>query len=73
MGDLSRLELQRTTGEGSYLDDKKSGTWLTYYESGKIMTEIPFVNGQRHGTARAYNKEGKIVETLTYDKGKESR
>ena len=37
------------------------------------MTEIPFVNGQRHGTARAFNEEGKIVETLKYDKGRELR
>lgn len=35
--------------DGFFLNDKKTGTWTTYYTSNKVKTMTNYVNGQKNG------------------------
>ena len=40
-----------------------------YYYNGKLMCEIPYVNGKRHGIAKWYYMHGKLGEEIPYVNG----
>lgn len=48
--------------EGFYSDNKKTGDWKHFHNSGKIKSELHFVKGQINGKAKFYNKEGRLTE-----------
>ncbi len=47
--------------DGNYKDGKKIGLWKSYHQTGKVETEIRYVNDEANGPAKFYNKEGKII------------
>ena len=47
--------------DGFYKEGKKVGLWKSYHQTGKIETEIKYVNDEVNGLAKFYNKEGKII------------
>ncbi len=47
--------------EGKYIDDMKTGTWVTYYRDEHIKTKINYSNGRPDGYAAIYNIDGKII------------
>lgn len=47
--------------DGNYKNGKKVGLWKTYHQSGKVETEIKYVDDEPHGVAKFYNKDGKII------------
>jgi antitoxin component YwqK of YwqJK toxin-antitoxin module len=42
-----------------------------YYESGDLMCEIPYVNGERHGIAKEYYESGALEWEIPYVNEKE--
>ncbi len=47
--------------DGNYKDGKKIGVWKSYHQTGKLESEIKYVNDQANGAAKFYNKEGRIT------------
>ncbi|MFB2802170.1 toxin-antitoxin system YwqK family antitoxin [Shewanella seohaensis] len=71
------------TGEGSYLDGKRSGTWVyirtpdendafTTKQSVTYLykTEVNYENGLRQGEAKLFNKDNFMFALKHYDKGR---
>ena len=44
-------------------------TEIYYYKSGKIKSETPYVNEEKHGTEIYYYKSGEIKHQNTYENG----
>ena len=53
----------------SYKDYKKIGTSHTYYETGGIQYEIPYVNGKKNGLVKWFYKSGKLYRLTNYKEG----
>jgi serine phosphatase RsbU (regulator of sigma subunit) len=47
--------------DGNYKDGKKIGLWKSYHQTGKIESEIRYVNDEANGNAKFYNKDGKLI------------
>lgn len=47
--------------DGYYENDKKTRTWKTYHNSGKLKSEITYVNDEPNGPANFYSAEGKLI------------
>ena len=45
-------------------------TKTTYYENGKILSEINYKDGKRNGKCKYYSKNGKVLSKLNYKAGK---
>ena len=48
----------------------KKDTTYTYYESGALMYEIPYVNGKEHGIRKGYYRSGVLLSETPYVNGK---
>jgi len=48
--------------EGTYLDNRKTGTWIDYYCNGKMRSKLTFANGRPDGYAQMFHENGKISE-----------
>lgn len=48
--------------EGSFVDNRKSGIWITYYPNGNKKSEITFINNSPRGHAIMYFEDGKKQE-----------
>lgn len=46
---------------GMYDNNKKVGVWKSYHSTGKLESEINYVNNEADGLARFYNTEGKPI------------
>lgn len=44
-----------------YISDVKSGLGTYYFPNGIIKTEIPYVEGKKHGVSKEYNQQGVLV------------
>jgi len=42
------------------------GIAKTYYETGVLETEDPYVDGERDGVLKFYNEEGQITQAISY-------
>ncbi|MBC7569165.1 MAG: thioredoxin fold domain-containing protein [Spirosoma sp.] len=62
---------QKKAVTGKFLDDKKEGTWLKWYENGKIQFEHNYFSGQLHGKFKHSWDNGKIALKGEYVFGKE--
>jgi antitoxin component YwqK of YwqJK toxin-antitoxin module len=40
-----------------------------YWEDGKPMEEIPYLDGKREGTAKYYNLDGDLIEEKLWEDG----
>lgn len=71
------------TGEGSYLDGKRSGTWVyirtpdandSFITKQSVTylykTEVNYENGLRQGEAKLFNKDNFMFALTQYDKGR---
>lgn len=47
--------------EGHYKDDKKNKLWKSYHSTGKLKSEINYINDEPEGKARFFNADGKIM------------
>ncbi len=50
-------------------DDDTEGYFKTYYEDGKLKSEVPMINGQWHGLEKHYRRDGILERTMKYIKG----
>ena len=48
--------------EGDYVDNRKNGNWITYYNNDRVKHEITFQNNRPNGYATFYYKSGKKSE-----------
>ncbi len=48
--------------EGKFIDDKKTGKWITYYPNGNMKSVITYENNRPNGYATLYHENGKILE-----------
>lgn len=49
-----------------YVNDKRNGKAVKYYENGAMYSEIPYSQDKKHGIALEYSKEGKIITVIRY-------
>ena len=48
--------------EGKFIDDKKTGKWITYYPNGNMKSVITYESNRPNGYATLYHENGKILE-----------
>jgi antitoxin component YwqK of YwqJK toxin-antitoxin module len=48
--------------EGDYVDNRKNGTWVTYYSNDKVKHELTYQNNRPNGFATFYYKNGNKSE-----------
>lgn len=56
--------------EGDYVNNKKDGIWIQYYNSGKKKNEITYSGGKPTGYAKFYYKSGIVSEEGNWINGK---
>ena len=62
--------------KGEYLNGKKNGKGIEYFQNNKIKFEGEYLNGKKHGKGKEYNKyglvyEGEYLNGKKHGKGKE--
>ena len=55
--------------EGHYVDSKREGEWIVYYESRKVKLEGIYVEGKGEGKFVWYDEEGNINDEDIYENG----
>jgi len=55
--------------EGNYVDGKKEGKTVRYYESGKVEWERNYVDGEEEGKSVWYDEDGNITDEDIYKDG----
>ena len=56
--------------QGDYLNNKRSGTWKSWYEAGTLWSEGSFENGKREGSGIVYHPNGQKHIEGAYAEGK---
>ena len=56
------------TNIGKMKNGLKTGTWLSYYESGQLHSKYNYRRGRVYGTSEVYFRNGKISEKNRYNK-----
>ncbi|MFN4299044.1 MAG: toxin-antitoxin system YwqK family antitoxin [Thermaurantimonas sp.] len=64
------LSINNFTEKGLYINDLKSGKWLTFYNDDKIKSEIFYENGLLNGSYTVYYPNGKKMISGYYILGK---
>lgn len=54
-----------------YKKGVRTGTWKTFYESGKLAHEIGYSNGKKEGLVKQFNDDGKLIFEIIYKGGVE--
>ena len=52
------------------VDGKKEGIWRSYYDNGKIQSEMHYLGDQLDGYQKDYNSKGNLVKKLLFNQGK---
>lgn len=52
--------------KGNYTASMKTGTWIEYYQNGKVKSELTFVNNRANGPAKMYFESGQLQEEGTW-------
>lgn len=55
----------------SYIEGRKEGVHLGYWDNGNLAYEYHLKNDVYHGSLRAWNSAGQIIKWLNYDLGQE--
>jgi len=55
--------------QGDIKNGLKHGDWITYYQSGQLLSKGKYIDGLREGVWETYNENGTIYETGKYIKG----
>jgi hypothetical protein len=58
--------------EGNFVDSKKDGLWITYFQSGNKSAEISYREGLINGTSKNYNVNGTLASTCEFVNGKQN-
>jgi antitoxin component YwqK of YwqJK toxin-antitoxin module len=61
---VNRQTINRTDNEGL-----KQGTWMEFYQSGNVKTEMTYKDDQLHGYYKEYDVRGNLNLTMLYDNG----
>ncbi len=56
--------------KASYRGSDLNGKTITFYQDGKVKSELEYSKGQLHGICRYYNEQGNRIATRTFLKGK---
>ena len=59
-----------TRMEGSFVDGKRDGEWMSWYANGVIWSKGYFKDGLRTGKSWAYYPSGKLYLQGSYENGK---
>ncbi len=62
---ISRERINRTDAEGL-----KQGSWITYYENGRVHKEMFYKDNKLDGLYKEYKQDGSLALILDYDEGK---
>jgi antitoxin component YwqK of YwqJK toxin-antitoxin module len=54
--------------EGTYLNNRKTGSWTEYYCNGNLKNQLTFIDGHVNGEACMYHENGALSETGTWKK-----
>jgi len=57
-GKISWYENGQKKFEGTYINEKKNGTWIKYYENGQKRREGTYINGKKYGKWIGYFVDG---------------
>jgi antitoxin component YwqK of YwqJK toxin-antitoxin module len=52
--------------EAEYKDNKKTGTWHVWDDSGVIRYEMHYKNGEKSGTWYSWDEKGKLISEKKY-------
>ena len=52
--------------EGTYVNGKLEGKWITFYDNGQRWIEGNHKNGQRYGEWKFYKESGKVYDIKNY-------
>ncbi len=55
-----------------YLNGKKTGSSMGFWQNGLQMTDYNYLNGEFHGRQEEFNDVGKLIRIMNYDMGHES-
>ena len=58
--------------EGRYIDDKKEGKWLEWYDNGEFYSEENYLNGKINGTLKRYYFNETLALEANYLNGKKN-
>ena len=50
---------------GEYINDKKTGPWVSYWENGQLKSKGSYINGKKEGNHIKYYKNGTVWEENT--------
>ncbi len=56
--------------QASYRDKKLHGNTTTFYQDGKVKSELHYSNGLLDGICRYYNEQGKKIAVRSFQNGK---
>jgi|GEM_PF-1340797 len=56
--------------EGEYINGKKEHQWKSYFENGRIKSEITYVNDIPNGSVKLYDDEGRFKEGGIFENNK---
>jgi len=53
----------------NYMNGKKHGEFVKYYNNGTLLIKTNYMNGSQHGPFQKWNIKGKLVESRMYTNG----
>jgi antitoxin component YwqK of YwqJK toxin-antitoxin module len=59
---IFRADTDQIKQKGKYINNKKSGLWITYHKNGTVKSEIHHVNNIPKGYAKIYREDGTLLE-----------
>lgn len=62
MTDIPNYDANSTVEEGEYINNKKEGTWKTYWPSGKLKSTITYKGNRPNGSYQVYYRNGQLEE-----------
>ena len=64
-------ELDEKTIRGSFKDGREEGSWVMYWDNGKLMSKGEYKNGRQEGLWKHFKKDGSVWKdhTGTYKNG----
>ena len=60
-GRYEAYEDDKLIERGKYINGKKSGLWVQYYNNGNIKSQKYYINGKIDGICNYYDENGKLL------------
>ena len=58
-------ELDEKTIRGSFKDGREEGSWVMYWDNGKLMSKGEYKNGRQEGLWKHFKKDGSVWKDHT--------